>query len=147
MKVQLTGIEIWQAAMVGIARRIDSKKKHLSNKAPTDSQWQVDIEGALAEMALGKALGIYAGLTIGNYGGTDVGQYHVRYSPLSHACLIIRPDDLIEGCYVLVTGLEGDYLVHGYIHGANARQKEWWKAPNDRPGAWFVPQAALTKFI
>ena len=147
MKVQLTPMEMWQGSMVGIARRIDSKKKNLGNKAPTENQWQVDVEGALAELAVGKALNLYAGLTIGNYGGADVGRYHVRYSPRPDACLILRPDDKADGWYVLVTGLEGDYTVHGYIYGREAQQREWWKAPNDRPGAWFVPQAALEAFV
>lgn len=147
MKVQLTPMEVWQAAMVGIARRIDSKKKNLSNRAPGDHQWQVDIEGALAEMAVAKGLNCYAGLTIGNFGGADVGKYHVRHSQRSDACLIIRPEDIANAWYVLVTGVEGEYVIHGYINGTDARQREWWKEPNNRPGAWFVPQAALTQFV
>ena len=147
LEVRLTPIEIYQGGIVGIARRIDSIRRDLVNKVPDNgSQWQIDIEGALAELAFAKALGLYAGLTINNYGGADVGQYHVRHSPRPDARLIIRPEDKEEAMYALVTGLEGRYIVHGYIHGTRAKQNIYWMAPNNRPGAWFVPQNALTSF-
>jgi hypothetical protein len=148
MKIKLTPIEIYQAGVVGLARRIDSIKKGLTNKVPSDAhQWQVDIEGALAEMAVAKGINRYAGLTIGNYGGADVDRFHVRHSQRPDACLIVRPEDDADAWYVLVTGLEGEYVVHGHIHGRDTRQREWWREPNNRPGAWFVPQAALTAFV
>ena len=147
MNVKLTSMEILQAGMVGLARRIDSIKKNLSNRAPGENQWQIDIEGALAEMAVAKAINRYGALTIGNYGGADVDRFHVRHSQRPDGCLIVRPEDKLDAWYALVTGLEGEYVVHGHIHGREARQREWWREPNGRPGAWFVPQAALTAFV
>lgn len=139
--VKLTPIEMYQAGIVGLARRIDSMQRRL-NGCPLNG-WQIDIEGALAEMAFAKAMGVYAGLTINNYKGADIGEYHVRSSVKSDACLIIRPEDDPSAVYVLVTGAEGDYTVHGWIKGSDARNENYWMAPNSRPGAWFVPQSAL----
>jgi hypothetical protein len=144
MHVKLTPIEIYQAALVGVARRIDSRQKGLADGAP--GGWQSDIEGALAEMAFAKAMNVYGGLTISNYKGADIGDYHIRSSQHENGRLIIRPDDSLNGKYVLLTGFEGDYIVHGYIHGNEGRKDQYWMAPNGRPGAWFVPQDALTKF-
>jgi len=143
-RVKLAPIEIYQAALVGVARRIDSRQRGLSDGAP--GGWQSDIEGALAELAFAKAMNFYGGLTINNYKGADVGEYHIRSSQHENGRLIVRPEDDPKCKYVLLTGFEGDYIVRGFIYGHEARQDEFWMAPNNRPGAWFVPQHAL-KFI
>jgi len=73
--VKLTPMEMYQAGIVGLARRIDSMQRRL-NGCPLNG-WQIDIEGALAEMAFAKAMGVYAELTNNNYKGADIGDYHV----------------------------------------------------------------------
>ncbi len=141
--VELTAMEMYQAGIVGIARRIDSMRRGLSNTTGVTNSWNIDIEGALGEMAVAKALNLYAGLPINNYKDADIGQYHVRATELDDGCLIVRPEDKLDCMYILVTGRNGKYVVRGQIEGYDATDKRFWRSPNGRPGAWFVPQSAL----
>jgi hypothetical protein len=48
---------------------------------------------------------------------------------------------------VLVTGSRGDYVIRGWIYGAEGKQDMWWDDPTGkgRP-AFFVPQHALNEW-
>ena len=141
--VDLTAMEMYQAGLVGLARRIDSMRRNLSNTTGVVNSWNIDIEGALGEMALAKALNMYAGLPINNYKEADIGPYHVRTTEYDDGCLILRKEDKLDCRYVLITGKNGKYMVRGQIEGYAGTNPAYWRDPNGRPGAYFVPQSAL----
>ena len=61
VKVHLTAYELGMASWVGTYRRISSIAKNLDRKNNPDPKklWQIDLEGACGELALGKALNIH----------------------------------------------------------------------------------------
>jgi len=146
IQVRLSLSEMARAAHVGVQRHLKclergSKPAH---GADEHTLWQIHIEGALGECAVAKALNVYweGGIdTFQKYG--DVGGYEVRTTPLDSGRLIIRSVDIETRRFVLVTGENGWYTVHGWLVGKDAKRDEWIDAPNNRPPAWFAPQSAL----
>lgn len=142
VEVTLSVEAMVQALMVGGRRTIAAARKALRSPSQAKRTWDIDIEGAMAEMAVAKATGMYFEPELDKFGDADVGQLHVRHTVLPDGCLIIRPDDP-EGRYCLVTGQLGRYRIVGCIDSVEARQDIWMRAPQGRPAAWFVPQSAL----
>lgn len=142
VEVALSVEAMVQAVMVGARRTIAAARKALRSPSQAKRTWDIDIEGAMAEMAVAKATGMYFEPELDKFGDADVGQLHVRHTVLPDGCLIIRPEDP-EGRYCLVTGQLGRYRIVGCIDSLEARQDIWMRAPQGRPAAWFVPQSAL----
>lgn len=142
VEVTLSVEAMVQALMVGGRRTIAAARKALRSPSQAKRTWDIDIEGAMAEMAVAKATGMYFEPELDKFGDADVGQLHVRHTVLPDGCLIIRPEDP-EGRYCLVTGQLGRYRIVGCIDSVEARQDIWMRAPQGRPAAWFVPQSAL----
>ena len=142
VEVTLSVEAMVQALMVGGRRTIAAARKALRSPSQARRTWDIDIEGAMAEMAVAKATGMYFEPELDKFGDADVGQLHVRHTVLPDGCLIIRPEDP-EGRYCLVTGQLGRYRIVGCIDSLDARQDIWMRAPQGRPAAWFVPQSAL----
>lgn len=148
--IVLTLPEIEMALAVGRLRRVSSLQAGHVNAHGYDgvNGWDVDIEGAAAEMAYCKSRGLYFPGVVGNYKGADVGdKVQVRHTVLESGCLILRENDSDNHYYVLVVGKIPQFTIVGWICGKDGKKPEWWKAPNGRPGAWFVPHGALRKFI
>ena len=149
MRIYLTDFEMRMAAHVGIERSIQSIAMGLKDAHgfDGDGRWDINIEGAAAEQALAKYLGRYWGGDIGTFKKPDIGKnIQVRSTVLRNGSLIIRENDNENDYYVLVTGKMPDFEIVGYILGKDAKQNEYWKQPNERPGAWFVAQDRLKKF-
>lgn len=147
--VQLTNAELFQGAIVGVFRHIQAISKGLRDKHGFDGEtgWHVHIEGALGELALAKALGVYGGLTAATFHAPDIGDLYVRTRTLDHWDLLVRPNDPSDAIFALVVGSSGKYRVVGYISGRDAKRQEWFKTLTPgRPAAYFVPQDALTPF-
>ena len=142
VEVTLSVEAMVQALMVGGRRTIAAARKALRSPSQARRTWDIDIEGAMAEMAVAKATGMYFEPELDKFGDADVGQLHVRHTVLPDGCLIIRPEDP-EGRYCLVTGQLGRYRIVGCIDSLDARQDIWMRAPQGRPAAGFVPQSAL----
>ena len=143
MKVQLTFYEIMQAAHVGLMRQVENLKK---DRAPAHgagdaNDWQLHIEGALGEMAVAKYLRIYWSGK-GEFRGGDVGSMQVRCTTYSAGHLLLHPDDKDDDQFWLVTGLNGSYMVRGWIHGYEGKNQDFWREDTGRP-AFFVPQSEL----
>jgi hypothetical protein len=146
MRIELTTVELLFAAYEGVLRQVRALSRGLEHAAGYDGSdpWLIHIEGAAAERAVAKALGIYWPNSQGpEHGGDLPGEREVRWVKQAHLSLIIRPGDPPERRYYLVSGREGSYTVHGWIFGHEARREEWSKAPNGRSPAWFVPQSVL----
>ena len=145
-EVILTWTEVLQGAIVGVIRRVQNLQKE--NKAYHGVEdrvaWQVDIEGALGEMAVAKVLDRCWSGQLGKWRADDVGEYQVRTASNPHDRLNLHEDDSDTAAFILCIGQAPAYRLAGWIEGANGKQKEHWKDPtgNDR-AAFFVPQARL----
>ena len=93
MIIKLTNSEIYQGANVGVLRQVQNlqvgAKPAYGEEGEKD--WQKNIEGALAEMALAKHLGVY--WSKGNWKDLDVGEVECRSAQEHFHKLIIRPED------------------------------------------------------
>lgn len=145
---KLTLAEVYGAAQIGVMRQVASMQSDSQPRAGgPDMPWQANIEGALAERAFAKFLGIYWPGTVNAHSAPDVGPYEIRCRHREGDPLIIRPNDKDDATYVLLIGQNGRYRVIGSILGRLAKRPEWFGNPTsktNRPPAYFVPQAALT---
>lgn len=143
--VTLEWYEYHMASEVGRLRKFSHiEHNRQNNHGFAGPGWNEDIEGACAEMATAKALGIYWSGSVGSFKHPDLGNNLQVRSTISHNySLIVRPADHDEDLYILVTGMCPDYKVRGYISGAEAKNDLWKRGPVDRPDAYFVPIEAL----
>jgi hypothetical protein len=146
MKVKLTSSEIMMAAIAGVMRQVSalSKNRNESYGAQQKDDWQLHIEGCLGEYALSKHLNLYwAGK--GNLRDFDVGYcVDVRTRSKSHYDLILHPPDPDDRIFFLLTGLNGDYEIKGWIKGIDGKKDCYYgdKYNCGRP-AFFIPQEDL----
>ena len=143
MKVMLKGNEVFSAALVGVRRTIGGFKRDKSKEQDPNWSWSNDIEGAAAEVVVAKALNIYFDGFPGRFKDPDVGEYQVRQTNLNHGKLIVRNDDASDEIFILVTGKCPEFTIRGYMLGGDAKKDEYWQNPNQKTGAWFVPQDKL----
>lgn len=148
-QVILTQAEIEIAAAVGRLRRVESIRQGLIPAHGFDGHgyWDIDIEGAGAELAYAKSRGRYWGGCVNTFKGADVGtNVQIRSTKRKDGCLIVRDDDPEDHYFVLVTGEIPKFRVVGWMLGEDAKQERWAKEPNGRERAYFVPQGELNRF-
>jgi hypothetical protein len=144
MIIELNAKEMMLASMNGQMRQIQNLKKKY--RAPTMgcghfNDWQLHIEGAMAEWAVAKYLKIYPeGF---GFGQGDLGIYEVRSSPKESTLMYMKGTDKDNHIFIRVTGINGRYKIHGWIMGKDGKgyPKED-KYQNGRPAIW-VPYEAL----
>jgi hypothetical protein len=144
--ITLTHDEIHLAAIAGVMRRIDSMKAGLTNRKQSDSSdWDIDIDGACAELAVAKALNIFWFGHMRSFKGPDVGRLHVRSTRHAHGHLIIKDNDEEEGVYMLVINECPEFRLVGGISAKRAK-REFNPVPNKvGPGhSFWVPQDKLS---
>ena len=118
---------------------------HTNNLPQSGYFWDMDIEGACAELAVAKHTNLVWGAVNKGNVSADVGShYGVRYTRYKQGRLIIHDSDPDEFLFWLVTGGSGTYDICGYILGKDAKKDKWLDDPTgrNRP-AYFVPQYAL----
>lgn len=162
MLVTLKYYEIRMAALVGLERWLQYKFKEMEGGYTYNelgyyhsSPWDRNIEGAAAEYAAAKGLGL---LWNGSYNtfkkqadlgcGIQVRQAQKRKDPKNPGqylpvSLIVRPDDKEEDVFILVVGTIPTFKISGWLPGIDAMQEKYIKNPNKGPEAWFVPQCDL----
>jgi hypothetical protein len=145
--VTLTQPECAVAAHAGtIRQRLNQDRTH--QHGYTGVGWDIHIEGAGAEMALAKYLGIYwvpAQMTPQGHAGdaaADVGPFEVRQTARANGSLILHKTDFADRAYVLVTGTMPTYNLQGWLYAADGWREEWWRSDVREP-AYFVPQDQL----
>tara|TARA_Y100000310_G_scaffold130328_2_gene129520 strand:+ start:3873 stop:4388 length:516 start_codon:yes stop_codon:yes gene_type:complete len=147
--VKLESGEVEMAVSVGCRRRIKAIEGGFSGKAGVGpGTWDMDVEGAAAELAFCKDRGVYWPGSLDSFKAPDAGgKFQIRQSKYKTGKLIVRPKDRPGDTYVLVTGRIPTFYVCGYIDGVSAMQEGFWQdLKNGRPPMWFVPQRALHKF-
>jgi len=141
--IELTPIQLEAAALVAHWRRW--KSRDLPNRYGLEGKsYDLDYWGAAGEEAAAAALGVFWPMSINTFKADDLPGYQVRTATGRDDCLIIRDGDDRNALYVLVICEDiSHFTVYPPFWGMDAVRDEWWRAPNGRPGAWFVPQAAL----
>jgi hypothetical protein len=143
--IQLTPSEMMQGALVGVMRNVGAIKQGrqpIAGQKP-EHLWANHIEGALAEMAAAKVLGVYWSGTVNTFAADDLADYEVRQTAKDDGPLIVRPHDDNASVYILVCGVNGMYRVAGWLTGDDAKQERFKASPGGRPAAYFVPQTEL----
>lgn len=147
-EIDLNPSEITQACLCGVMRQVENIKLKRKPKygAGRRKDWQYALEGMLGEFAMAKFLGVYlAGK--GEFRGLDVGRFDVRKASLHHWKLVLHPDDPDDRIFWHITGLNGSYIVHGWIQAKFGKLKQHWADPTKkgRP-AFFVPNEELNSW-
>lgn len=156
MDVVLSNAECRAAALVGIERRLTAlanQTHEVYGKAHDGLYWEVDVEAAAGELAVAKAMGVFwsaadsaaedrAGGDLGTMGGRVT---QVRHTKRLNGSLICHPRDHDDHVFILVVGAMPRFKVVGWLHGADAKNEQWWRTDRPRP-AFFVPQHALAPF-
>jgi hypothetical protein len=150
--VTLDPAEALMASYVGCRRRVASLARGCQDRHGYDGKnaWQIDIEGALAELAVAKALDLHWGGTVNAWKRADLGRnYQIRTTVYPAGKLIVRALDAIDDVYILVVQINPlTFKVVGQINGLEARQTQWWTRPDpQRPGCWAIPQSALSEVV
>lgn len=145
IEVNLTSYEMMIAAQVGVTRQISNLQKGRKDfyGAKERDGWRMHIEGCMGEMAVAKALGLFWNGDIGDLGAPDVDGLEVRTSSRLDGDLIMHPRDKDNAYYILVTGVNGRYQIHGYIEGRYGKNEKYWSDPAGGRPAFFVPQSVL----
>ena len=144
--IVLSPAEILLAAQVGVMRQVQNLKngRRQGHRHDPGSDWQDHINGALGECAAAKWLGLYWHGRLGALGRADVGDLEVRTGSRASDRLILREGDADDRAFILATGLNGRYVIRGWIRGRDGKRPKWWHEPaGGRPGCFFVPQSAL----
>lgn len=146
MNVQLSWTEVAVAARIGETRymRALAAGRVPAHGIPRAEAWGAHIEGACAELAAAKGLGVYWPMTIEPDHGGDLGLgIHVRSSPRADACLILHDTDA-DGLYYLVVGETARWRVAGSARVPEARDRGYWRFDVRSP-AYFIPQDDLAQ--
>jgi len=145
VEVRLTPAEMLLGAQAGAMRQIENLKTNGSKQThgleTNAKDWQLHIEGVLKEQAVAKHLNRYWSGK-GERGDVDVDDVDVRSTEYRNGCLIIHKSDPDDRFFYLVTGINGNYQIHGGMFAREAKQEEFWRSDLPRP-AFFVPQKSL----
>lgn len=147
-EVTLTREEMLEAAIVGCRRRIASIYDNLDDdkgEYNPNCPWMTDIEGAAAEFALAKYMGVPWNGGVNTFKAPDVAHFQVRSSTLPYGSLILRHrDKKMDEVYVLVTGKcerpWAKYRPVGWMFCSEAKAPQFWRQDKK---AWFVGQTYL----
>jgi len=148
IEVTLTPSELFVSSHVGCLRHISSIQRKLPNiVAGSKDDWNSDVDGASAEMAVAKHLGVYWNQSVNAGKAPDVLEYQIRSTSHRNGCLIIRERDKVDATYILVITNPPIFKIIGSIHSTIAKQDKYWRKADDMGvGAWWVPQCDLGEF-
>jgi len=142
--VRLSWSEVRLASVIGVARRIASLAKGLTDvNGEVSNPWGVDIEGACYELAVCKLMGWWWPATVNTGKAPDVNGHQVRGTTCLGGRLILRGHDDPQAAYIFVVGSAPNYQVVGWELGVRVMRDEFKDAPAGRRTAWFVPRSAL----
>lgn len=143
-EITLTWGEFQVAIFIGgqrMMRAVRARRSEPYGHPSERGDWDVVMEGACAEMAVAKHLGMYwSDFPNLDYDG-DVGRYQVRSTDLPHGHLLIYPRDRDDAPFILAAGRAPTFSICGWILAGEAKRL----APSDRMRSpcWEVSQEML----
>lgn len=147
MIVRLTTWEALQAAQVGCMRNVENiKLGRLARYGAGDrgrGDFQLHIDGAMGELAVAKALGIFWSGK-GAFRGPDVGaDIQVRSSDGGRS-LILHTDDPDDSLFYFVRRIDHglEFEVSEPVRGRDGKRQEYWRTDVPHP-AFFCPVTPL----
>lgn len=153
LDVTLEWYEVAGAVTVGARRHLEALRRNSRNAFGCEDEggWEKHIEGACAERAAAKSLGVYWDGSVNTYARADIVtldgvKIQVRWRSKDSYDLMVRPKDSDTERFVLVTGTVPTYRVWGWIMGRDAKRPNWSHSHGGRPAAFFVPKDELHGF-
>lgn len=150
VKVKLSGSNMLVAAMIGVQRHVQNTfngARPAHGLKPGESVWDLAIDGAVAELAVAKAMDKHWDGALGNYDAADVGQFQVRSTRHADGHLIVHDSDDSDAIFILVlSGAAPIYEIAGWKFGGDAKNGKY--RVERRPGhpCFWVPQSDLEPF-
>ena len=155
ISVELTSQEREMAKLIAKQR---NDKAELAGADPQKYGNRLDnltlhYQGCCSEMAVAKGLNCYwTGSVTSWHNDGDAGGYQVRTARYEGGSLLVRPHEKYEDDpWVLAVNPVpfkakmdlSKWKIIGWLYGREARKDKWFKNPNGRGGAYFVPQTEL----
>lgn len=147
MNVKLSWFEVLAAAYAGVMRRVESIRRNYKSSAGFDRTdvWDIDINGAAAEMAVAKCLNKYWDASVNGFHRGDVGNYQIRLARSDTPYLLIREKDDEKAVFVSVQGTAPDFKVHGWLRGSEGKKAKYLRTFGTRPPVYAIPPKYLHK--
>lgn len=145
--VKLNWFEVLSGAFTGVARRIESIRRGYKNSKGFDREdvWDIDINGACAEMAAAKCMNRYWNASINNFKNGDVGPYQIRLARGETPYLLFRRNDDRNAVFILVNGVAPTFKVLGWMTGSEGMQEKNLRSFGGRPSVYAVSPDKLHK--
>lgn len=119
--VTLTPNEVHLAASHGLLRRYEKLQGKRGDRIQKErSNWDNEIEGACAELAWAKRLGVYW-TGVSNLKAKDGADMEVRWTKHEGGGLIIYPHDDDQSVFVLAKGYAPEFRFVGWLRGAEGK--------------------------
>lgn len=145
--VLLSDVEIKIGEYLGKRRMKQSTALQLKACNGAERILDIDVIGALCELAFAKFMNYYPGFTVGTYKANDVADFQVRGTKYLNGRLIVRANDKDTDKFVLVIAKgNGEFVIAGWLSGAEAKRIGRYEAKAGRDSAWWVEQAQLKEF-
>lgn len=148
-KIKLTYPEIYIASQIGVMRNVASHQRNLprtnrNSEFNNDHQWETDINGAMAELAVAKFYNVYWNPSVNVGKLADVGKIQVRSNTRSNGHLIIRKRDNDDEIFMLVICQNPEFTIVGWKLALEAKTPQFYR-PENKFGveAWWVDQENL----
>lgn len=144
--ITLTASEMMLAAQAGVMRTVQNLVQGATGAhGSAADDWSMSIEGALAEWAASKALGVHWPGK-GQMRGDDIGGMQIRSTRNPAGSLILHKTDRDGDIFVLMVGQASEWRPAGWIRAASGKQDRFWRTDIRSP-AYLVPQSELGDMV
>jgi hypothetical protein len=144
--ITLSASEMMLAAQAGVMRTVQNLVQGTVGAHGSETNdWSMSIEGALAEWAASKALGIHWPGK-GQMRGADAGNLQIRSTRNPAGSLILHRGDRDEDLFILMVGQASQWEPKGWIRAASGKQGQFWRTDIRSP-AFLVPQSELMPMV
>lgn len=151
MLIKLTTEEVEQATQVANLRNKSQRTAGRPDGLVKGSSLGRDVQGALGELAVSKALNLpWDGKFLPipawdkwKHKGNDVGKIEIRSTDRENGRLILHQSDKDWSPYLLVlSNAHPEYQLVGWIYGEEGKDAKYWRDNVPRP-CFMVPQSDL----
>ena len=136
--------------VVGLLRQIQNieNNRHHAHGASNWYSWQMHVEGCMGEYVAAKYLGIFWDGKLGDLSPGDIGRIEARTAGgatgfekgnIHKRRLRLHKTDKDDVPFIHITGVNGFYLMHGWLYGKEGKKDKYWCDPTGQNRkAYFV---------